>query len=50
VAGSLATWATGRVQAIPRVGPVLGAVFVAEIGDVTRLPGWRRMLGSGAQQ
>ena len=24
------------VQAIPGVGPVLGAVFVAEIGDVTR--------------
>jgi transposase len=26
------------VQAIPGVGPVLGAVFVAEIGDVTRFP------------
>jgi hypothetical protein len=24
------------IQAIPGVGPVLGAVFVAEIGDVTR--------------
>ena len=27
------------VQTIPGVGPVLGAVFVAEIGDVTRFPG-----------
>src|SRR5262249_13616001 len=27
------------VQAIPGVGPVLAAVFVAEIGDVTRFPG-----------
>jgi transposase len=26
------------IQAIPGVGPVLGAVFVAEIGDVTRFP------------
>ena len=26
------------MQAIPGVGPVLGAVFVAEIGDVTRFP------------
>jgi transposase len=26
------------VQTIPGVGPVLGAVFVAEIGDVTRFP------------
>jgi transposase len=26
------------VQIIPGVGPVLGAVFVAEIGDVTRFP------------
>jgi transposase len=26
------------VQAVPGVGPVLGAVFVAEIGDVTRFP------------
>jgi transposase len=27
------------IQAIPGVGPTLGAVFVAEIGDVTRFPG-----------
>jgi transposase len=27
------------VQTIPGVGPILGAVFVAEIGDVTRFPG-----------
>jgi transposase len=27
------------IQAIPGIGPVLGAVFVAEIGDVTRFPG-----------
>lgn len=27
------------IQSIPGVGPVLGAVFVAEIGDVTRFPG-----------
>jgi transposase len=27
------------VQTIPGVGPVLGAVFVAEIGDITRFPG-----------
>jgi transposase len=27
------------VQAIPAVGPVLAAVFVAEIGEVTRFPG-----------
>ena len=26
------------IQAIPGVGPVLGAVFVAEIGDITRFP------------
>jgi len=26
------------VQAIPGVGPVLGAVFVTEIGDVSRFP------------
>lgn len=26
------------IQAIPGVGPVLGAVFTAEIGDVTRFP------------
>jgi transposase len=28
----------GAIQAIPGVGPVLGAVFVAEIGDVARFP------------
>ncbi|MDQ3826473.1 MAG: IS110 family transposase [Actinomycetota bacterium] len=27
------------IQAIPRVGTILGAVFVAEIGDVHRFPG-----------
>ena len=27
------------VQTIPGVGPILGGVFVAEIGDVTRFPG-----------
>jgi transposase len=27
------------VQTIPGIGPVLGAVFLAEIGDVTRFPG-----------
>jgi transposase len=27
------------VQTIPGVGPMLGAVFVAEIGDITRFPG-----------
>jgi transposase len=26
------------IQAIPGVGPILGAIFVAEIGDVTRFP------------
>ena len=26
------------VQTIPGIGPVLGAVFVAEIGDITRFP------------
>ena len=26
------------VQTIPGIGPILGAVFVAEIGDVTRFP------------
>jgi transposase len=26
------------IQAVPGIGPVLGAVFVAEIGDVTRFP------------
>jgi Transposase IS116/IS110/IS902 family len=36
------------IQAIDGVGPVLGSVLVAEIGDVTRFPGppsWRA--GSG---
>jgi len=28
------------IQQIPGVGGVLGAVFVAEIGDVTRVEGW----------
>lgn len=27
------------VQTIPGIGPVLGAIFIAEIGDVTRFPG-----------
>ena len=27
------------IQVIPGVGPVLAAVFVAEIGDITRFPG-----------
>jgi transposase len=31
------------VQAIPGVGPVLGAVFVAEIGDVHRFPTARHL-------
>jgi transposase len=31
------------VQAIPGVGPVLGAVFVAEIGDVDRFPTARHL-------
>jgi transposase len=31
------------VQTIPGVGPVLGAVFVAEIGDVTRFAGPTRL-------
>jgi len=31
------------IQAIPGVGPVLGAVFVAEIGDVTRFPTARHL-------
>jgi transposase len=31
------------IQAIPGVGPVLGAVFVAEIGDVTRFPSPRQL-------
>ena len=40
VAGRLApTPATSAVQPIPGIGPVLAAVFVAEIGDVTRFPG-----------
>ena len=36
------------VQTIPGVGPILGAVFVAEIGDVHRFadpPSWRRGRG-----
>ena len=31
------------IQAIPGVGPVLAAVFVAEIGDVTRFPDGRHL-------
>lgn len=31
------------IQAIPGVGPVLAAIFVAEIGDVTRFPGPRQL-------
>ncbi len=31
------------IQAIPGVGPTLAAVFVAEIGDVTRFPDARRL-------
>ncbi len=31
------------IQTIPGVGPVLAAVFVAEIGDVTRFPGPRQL-------
>ena len=27
------------VQTIPGIGPILGAIFVAEIGDITRFPG-----------
>ena len=35
-AGCAPTPATSAIQAIPGVGPVLAAVFVAEIGDITR--------------
>ncbi|MHB1510040.1 MAG: IS110 family RNA-guided transposase [Acidimicrobiales bacterium] len=31
------------IQEIPGIGPVLGAVFVAEIGDVRRFPGPRQL-------
>jgi transposase len=31
------------VQTIPGIGPILGAVFVVEIGDVTRFPGPTRL-------
>jgi transposase len=31
------------ILAIPGVGPVLGAIFVAEIGDVTRFPTARHL-------
>ena len=27
------------IQALPGIGPVLGAVIVAEIGDIRRFPG-----------
>jgi transposase len=33
------------IQAIPGGGPVLGAVFVAEIGDVGRFPGADKLAG-----
>ena len=40
VAGILAEHAGYQaIEAIPGVGPVIGAVFVAEIGDVSRFPG-----------
>ena len=44
----IASWLAGDVgfdaiQAIRGVGPVLGAVFVAEIGDVTRFPDARHL-------
>jgi transposase len=32
------------IQAIPGVGPILAAVFVAEIGDITRFPGPRQLV------
>jgi transposase len=39
-AGQLAGHAGfAAVQTLPGVGPILGAVFVVEIGDVTRFPG-----------
>jgi len=31
------------VQSLPGVGPILGGVFVAEIGDITRFPGPMRL-------
>jgi transposase len=31
------------IQALPGVGPVLAAVFVAEIGDISRFPGPRQL-------
>jgi transposase len=31
------------IQVIPGVGPVLGAIFVAEIGDISRFPGPDRL-------
>ena len=34
--GCAPTPATSAIQPIPGVGPILGAVFVAEIGDITR--------------
>ncbi|MGH9152049.1 MAG: IS110 family transposase [Acidimicrobiales bacterium] len=48
LAGRIDTWLAGdagyhSVQAIPGVGPVLGAIFVAEIGDVSRFPTARHL-------
>ncbi len=37
------TGGTGRSAGLPGVGPVLGAVIVAEIGDITRFPGPARL-------
>jgi transposase len=31
------------IQAIPGVGPILGAIFVAEVGDVSRFPSARHL-------
>ena len=39
-AGDLGSWA---VQAIPGVGPVLAAIFVAEIGDISRFKSARHL-------
>ena len=44
VARALADHAGYRaIQALPGVGPVLGAIFVAEIGDVTRVSAARQL-------
>ena len=44
---STATTADRAIQTIPGVGPVLGAVFVAEIGDVTGFPPARQAVLAG---